>query len=71
MTLAELVVAMTIFAVVITAALGFMTKQNSTFQDSIHRLVVKAGKRVLYDGPVSARAGTVIREGERIIVSGG
>lgn len=39
MTLAELVVAMTIFAVVITAALGFMTKQNSTFQDSIHRLV--------------------------------
>ena len=39
MTLVELVVALTIFAVVITTAVAFMAKQNAAFQDSIHRLV--------------------------------
>jgi prepilin-type N-terminal cleavage/methylation domain-containing protein len=39
MTLVELVVALTIFAVVITASLGFMTIQNNAFQESSHRLV--------------------------------
>ena len=45
LTLVELLVAMTIFAVVITATLAFMAKQNEAFQDSIHRLVALRNMR--------------------------
>lgn len=39
MTLIELIVALTVFGVVITATVGFMAKQNAAFQTSIQRLI--------------------------------
>jgi prepilin-type N-terminal cleavage/methylation domain-containing protein len=39
MTLIELMIALTVFGVVISAAVGFMAKQNDAFQVSIQRLV--------------------------------
>lgn len=39
MTLIELMVALTIFAVVITTTVAFMARQNDAFQESIRRLV--------------------------------
>ena len=40
MTLVELMVALTIFGIVVTTSVAFMAKQNAAFQDAIHRLVV-------------------------------
>ena len=39
MTLVELLVALTIFGVVISTSVAFMAKQNSAFQNGVHRLV--------------------------------
>lgn len=39
MTLIELIVALTIFGVVITATVSFMARQNDAFQTSLHRLI--------------------------------
>lgn len=39
MTLIELLVALTVFAVVISTSVAFMARQNAAFQDSIRRLV--------------------------------
>ncbi len=39
MTLVETLVALTVFAIVISTALGFMARQNSIYQDGIRRLV--------------------------------
>lgn len=39
MTLVELLVALTIFGVVISTSVAFMAKQNSAFQNGMHRLV--------------------------------
>ncbi|MFQ5538150.1 MAG: prepilin-type N-terminal cleavage/methylation domain-containing protein [Gemmatimonadota bacterium] len=40
MTLPELIVALTVFAVVITAAVAFMARQNTAFQTGISRITV-------------------------------
>ncbi len=39
MTLVELLIAITIFGVVVTTAVAFMAQQNTAFQGAIHRLV--------------------------------
>lgn len=39
MTLVELLVALTIFGVVISTSVAFMAKQNTAFQNGVHRLV--------------------------------
>lgn len=39
MTLVELLVALTIFGVVISTSVAFMARQNSAFQNGVHRLV--------------------------------